>query len=83
MALPSTWVVALETVRTKYGDVWFDTIRHPKGAHFSEDLAFCVRLAACDIPIYVHTGVKTGHDKGGVFYDEPFYDAQQSAMNEG
>jgi len=69
---------ALEAVRAKYGDVWFDTIRHPKGAHMSEDLSFCVRLAACDIPLHVHTGVKTGHDKGGVFYDEAFFDAQQS-----
>lgn len=70
---------ALEAVRAKYGDVWFDTIRHPKGAHFSEDLAFCVRLAACDIPLHVHTGIRTTHDKGGVFLDEEFYDAQQAA----
>lgn len=71
--------LALEAVRDKYGDVWFDTIRHPKGAHFSEDLAFCVRLSACDVPIHIHTGVKTGHDKGGVFYDEAFYDRQEAA----
>lgn len=70
---------ALETVRAKYGDVWFDTIRHPKGAHFSEDLAFCVRLAACGIPLHVHTGIRTTHDKGGVFLDEAFYDAQRAA----
>jgi GT2 family glycosyltransferase len=75
--------LALEAVRAKFGDVWFDTIRHPKGAHFSEDLSFCVRLAACDIPIYVHTGVKTGHDKGGVFYDEAHYDRQRSATSKG
>lgn len=70
---------ALEAVRAKYGDVWFDTITHPKGATFSEDLSFCIRLAACDIPIHVHTGIKTTHDKGGVFYDEAFYDRQQAA----
>lgn len=70
---------ALEEIRDRYGDVWFDTIRHPKGSHFSEDMAFCIRAAACDIPLFVHTGVKTGHDKGGVFYDEAFYDAQQAA----
>jgi hypothetical protein len=67
---------ALEAIRAKYGDVWFDMIRHPKGAHFSEDLSFCVRLSACDIPIFVDTGIKTTHDKGGVFLDEEFYDAQ-------
>jgi GT2 family glycosyltransferase len=71
---------ALETLRTKHGDVWFDTIRHPKGAHFSEDLSFCVRLNAAGIPVHVHTGIQTGHDKGGVFYDEAFYLRQQSTM---
>lgn len=70
---------ALEKVRAKFGDVWFDTIRHPKGAHFSEDLAFCVRLAACGLPLFVHTGIRTTHDKGGVFLDEAFYEAQQAA----
>jgi GT2 family glycosyltransferase len=69
---------ALEAVRAKYGDVWFDTIRHPKGALFSEDLSFCIRLAACDIPLYVHTGIRTTHDKGGVFLDEAFYDASRA-----
>lgn len=71
--------LALEKIRERYGDVWFDTIRHPKGAHFSEDMAFCIRAAACDMPLFVHTGIQTGHDKGGVFYDEAFYDAQQKA----
>lgn len=72
---------ALERVRAKYGDVWFDTITHPKGpTTFSEDLSFCVRLAAVDVPIFVHTGVKTTHDKGGVFLDEAFYDRQQAAL---
>jgi GT2 family glycosyltransferase len=71
--------LALEAIRERYGDVWFDTIRHPKGAHFSEDLSFCVRVAACDMPLYVDTAVKTGHDKGGVFYDEAFYDAFRGA----
>lgn len=70
---------AFEAIRAKYGDVWFDTIRHPKGANFSEDMSFCVRAAACDLPLYVHTGIQTGHDKGGVFYDEVFYDAQRAA----
>jgi len=63
-----------ETIAAKFGPVWFDTIRHPKGAHFSEDLAFCVRASACDIPIHVHTGIRTVHDKGGVAWDEAAYD---------
>lgn len=70
---------ALESVRDKYGDIWFDTIRHPKGAHFSEDLSFCIRLAGVGIPVHVDTSIKTTHDKGGVFYDEAYFDAQQAA----
>lgn len=75
---------ALEAVRDKYGDEWFDTIRHPKapGGTFSEDMSFCVRVAGCDLPMYVDTGVKTTHDKGGVFLDEEFYDVQQWALGE-
>ena len=68
----------LESVRAKYGDVWFDAITHPKGPTvFSEDLSFCIRVAGCGFPLYVHTGIKTTHDKGGVFLDEAFYDDQQ------
>lgn len=65
----------LEGVRARYGDVWFDTIRHPKGAEFSEDLSFCVRVAGAGFPMYVDTSVKTTHDKGFVFLDEEFYRA--------
>lgn len=71
---------AFEKVRDRYGDVWFDPITHPTGpTTFSEDLSFCVRLAACDIPIFVHTGVKTTHDKGALFLDEELFDLQQAS----
>jgi hypothetical protein len=65
---------ALETVRARCGDAWFDHARHPGGTVFSEDLSFCIRLAACDIAIWVDTSVRTTHDKGGVFLDEDEYD---------
>lgn len=69
---------ALETIRAKYGDCWFDRITHPTGpTTFSEDLSFCVRVAACDLPVFVNTAVKTTHDKGGVFLDEELFDRQQ------
>jgi hypothetical protein len=72
---------ALTAVRDKYGDTWFDPITHPTGpTTFSEDLSFCVRLAGVGVPVHVHTGIKTTHDKGGVFLDEEFYDRQQAAM---
>jgi len=74
--------LALEAIRERYGPVWFDTIRHPKGAHFSEDLSFCVRVAGVDLPLHVHTGIKTGHDKGAVYLDEDYFDAQQARLME-
>jgi len=66
-----------ETVRSKYGEVWWDPVRHPSGTTFSEDLSFCVRVAGCDVPMFVDTSVKTTHDKGSTFLDEEFYDTQQ------
>lgn len=71
----------LERMRTR-GDDWFSQLTHPNGDKgkprtFSEDLSFCVRAAALDIPIHVDTAVKTTHDKGGIFLDEETFDAQQ------
>lgn len=68
----------LEKVRDKYGDTWWSPITHPKGTVFSEDLSFCVRVAACDLPMHVHTGVKTTHHKGGVYLDEETYDRAET-----
>jgi hypothetical protein len=73
---------ALEAVRDKCGDTWFDHVAKPKGdGKFGEDLSFCIRLKSCDIPMHVNTAVKTTHDKGGVFLDEYSYGLQR-AMQE-
>lgn len=74
---------ALEKVRASYGDAWFDPAKHPTGLKgkprtFSEDLSFCVRLAAVGVPVHVDTAVKTVHEKGGIFLDEDAYDRQQA-----
>ena len=74
---------ALESVRAEHGDRWFSLIEVPKGkaggfTEFGEDMSFCLRLAACGIPLHVDTSVKTTHDKGGVFYDEDTYDLQRA-----
>jgi hypothetical protein len=67
-------------VREKYGDNWYTPITHPTGpTTFSEDLSFCVRAAACDHAAFVHTGVKTCHDKGFVFLDEEYFVGQEIA----
>lgn len=71
-------------VRAQYGDAWFTPIIHPSGDHgapreFSEDLSFCVRLAAVGIPVHVDTRIKTAHDKGGLWLDEETFAHQQMA----
>lgn len=69
---------ALQTVRDRYGDTWFDHAPKPSGqGFFGEDLSFCIRLKGAGIPMHVDTGVKTTHDKGGVFLDEYTYRLQQ------
>lgn len=69
---------ALETIRAKCGDQWWTPVTHPTGnTLFSEDLSFCVRAQAAGLPLFVHTGVKTTHDKGGVFLDEETFDRQE------
>ncbi len=80
---------ALEAVRERTGDHWFDHVTHPGGTVFSEDLSFCLRLAAVDLPVYVDTSVRTTHDKHGVFLDEEEFDrcralhSQLSASSQG
>ncbi len=53
-----------EAVKVKFGPVWYDRIPNQSiGELTSEDLSFCMRVAALDIPLFVHTGVKTTHQK--------------------
>lgn len=70
----------LERMRDKFGACWFDRASHPKGRTFGEDLSFFVRVAACDIPVFVDTSLRTSHDKGGVFLTEQVWDDQQSLL---
>lgn len=66
---------ALEAMRGQFGDHWFDQITHPGGTTFSEDLSFCLKVtAACGVPVFVNTAVRTTHDKHGVFLDEDEFD---------
>jgi GT2 family glycosyltransferase len=54
---------AAEKVRAEHGDCWFDPVRYPDGRLVSEDLSWCYRLAGLQIPVHVHTGVRTTHAK--------------------
>jgi hypothetical protein len=69
---------ALEKIRAEFGPTYFTPIQHPKKeTPFGEDFSFFIRLAAVGLPLFVHTGIKTSHDKGGVFLTEETYDDQQ------
>ncbi len=73
----------LERIREQYGDHWFDKIPHNKAPDgmFGEDLSFCMRLAALEIPLFVNTAVKTAHYKGpGRYLTEESYDRQLIAV---
>jgi hypothetical protein len=53
-----------ERVREKYGDHWYDRVPNPTmGKLTSEDLSLCLRAGSLQIPVHVHTGVKTTHQK--------------------
>jgi len=54
---------ALEKIEAKFG-TWYDRVPNPSTSQFlGEDLSFCVRAGALDIPIFVDTRVKTTHSK--------------------
>lgn len=60
------------------GPVWYRLIANPNTAGaYSEDLSFCIRCAEIDIPIHVHTGVKTTHLKP-VWLSEQHFDLYMS-----
>lgn len=62
----------LAEIRERWGPVWFTQIPHPKAGVISEDLSFCIRVAAIDRPVHVDTSVKTSHEKN-VFLTEAHY----------
>jgi hypothetical protein len=52
--------------------IWFERIPGPDGELCGEDVSFCLRAHQVDIPILVHTGVTTTHQKT-VWYGVPEY----------
>ena len=66
-----------EKMRAEHGPVWFDHAYHPTlGTRYSEDLSFCIRVAALGEQVMVHTGVKTSHRKS-IWLDEDVFRQQQ------
>jgi hypothetical protein len=47
----------------RMGPTWFDRTHGPAGGLMGEDISFCVRAALAEIPVVVHTGVRTTHFK--------------------
>jgi hypothetical protein len=62
-----------ERIAAEYGPTWYSPVKGENGGWISEDLSFCMRCAALDIPMHVHTGVKTSHLKQ-LWVDERVYD---------
>lgn len=51
-------------MRAEFGSSWYSAVRNStSGAWVSEDLSFCMRANALEIPVHVHSGVKTTHLK--------------------
>lgn len=68
----------LERMQSEHGNNWWTKIPHPERADtFGEDTSFFIRASGMDIPLHIHTGIKTSHDKGGIFLTEQTYDQQQ------
>lgn len=68
---------AFERVYDRYGMTWYSRIPNPTmGEVTSEDLSFCMRLGSLEIPVHVHTGVRTSHAKS-VWVSEREYRAQR------
>lgn len=65
---------AFQRIEEQYGPSWYSPVFNQSSQSWiSEDLSFCMRANACEIPIHVHTGVKTTHYKS-LWLDERVYD---------
>jgi hypothetical protein len=68
-----------ERVEAAHGRVWYDRVPNTTtGQLLGEDLSFCLRVGALQIPIHVHTGVKTSHLKA-TWLGDLDYIAQRAA----
>lgn len=68
-----------ERMRAAYGDNWWTRMPHPEreNERFGEDTSFFIRADELGIPLHIHTGIRTSHDKGGIFLTEQTYDQQE------
>lgn len=52
-----------ERLAEKFGPTWYDRTPGTDGKLLGEDISFCVRCSALEIPLHVYTGVRTTHFK--------------------
>ncbi len=57
----------------KFGTVYERAKNPTTDERMGEDLSFCMRAGALDVPIYVHTGVRTTHFKPSWLGEEDFW----------
>ena len=63
-----------EKIAAEYGNTWYSPVWNKSlNTSISEDLSFCSRAGALNIPVHVHTGVSISHLKQA-WVDERFYD---------
>ncbi|HEX6969999.1 MAG TPA: glycosyltransferase [Micromonosporaceae bacterium] len=66
-----------ERIEADQGPVWYDRVfvqQDGRKRALGEDLSFCLRAGALDIPIHVHTGVRTSHLKQHWVAEADFWD---------
>jgi hypothetical protein len=62
-----------EKIQAEYG-TWYDRVQNTTmGRLMSEDLSLCLRAGALNIPVHVHTGVKTSHQKTLWLAEDDYY----------
>ena len=63
----------LEKMVDKFGTCYERAKNPSNGRRIGEDLSFCMRAGALDIPVYVHTGVRTTHFKPSWISERDFW----------
>lgn len=66
----------LAKLRAAGGDTWFDRGANDEGDLLGEDMSFCLRVRREGIPIHVHTGVKTTHQRTVWLGEDAYLDAR-------
>jgi hypothetical protein len=68
-----------EKIAAEHGNAWYDRVPNTStGQLIGEDLSFCLRAGALEIPMFVHTGVPTTHFKSMWLGEEDYW--RQAAL---